>query len=146
MRSSFAYASAPLIIAVALVAALPRVAIAHEAHEEKVTPVLKQALPELPGKVALIATVELGPGESASPHLHPGSLFAYVLEGEVVSQLEGMPAVAYSAGQGWYEPPRAHHLVTRNPSTTHRVVLLVWALAGEGEPIKSPLPPPQAAH
>jgi quercetin dioxygenase-like cupin family protein len=147
MKSLSRHVATHLFIAGALAAALPPAATAHEAHDENVTPVLKQALPEVPGKLALIATVEFGPGESARPHLHPGSLVAYVLEGQVVSQLEGAPPVTYSQGQAWYEPPRVHHLVTRNPSATHRVVLLVWAIAGEGEPIKSPLPvPPDASH
>jgi quercetin dioxygenase-like cupin family protein len=140
MQSLKRHVASPLILASALAAATPPAAAAHEAHEETVTPVLKQALPEMPGKLALIATVELRPGDSANPHLHPGSLFAYVLEGEVVSQLEGAPAVTYGKGHAWFEPPRVHHLVTHNPSATHRAVLLVFAIAGEGEPIKLPLP------
>lgn len=146
MKAMFRYSGPGVFVACAAFAAMASAGIAHEAREEKVTPVMKQAVPELPGKQVLIATVELEPGQSSSPHLHPGSLFAYVLEGTVVSQLEGHPAVTYSAGQSWYEGPRIPHLVTRNPSTTHRTVLLVWALAGNGEPIKLPLPPSTTRH
>lgn len=113
---------------------------AHEGGEESVQPLMKQALPDVPGKNAMMATVTLAPGQSAAPHLHPGSIFAYVLEGQVVSQLEGQEAKTYSAGQSWYEPPRAHHLVTRNPSSTQPAKLLVWAIVAPQDPIKLPLP------
>lgn len=114
--------------------------LAHEGGEEQVQPLMKQPLPDVPGKNALMATVTLAPGQSAAPHLHPGSIFAYVLEGDVVSQLEGQEARTYAAGESWYEPPRTHHLVTRNPSTSKPAKLLVWAIVAPQEPIKLPLP------
>lgn len=113
--------------------------LAHDGGES-VQPLMKQPLTDVPGKSAVMATVTLAPGQSAAPHLHPGSIFAYVLEGEVVSQLEGQEPKTYATGESWYEPPRAHHLVTRNPSTTRPAKLLVWAIVGPQDPIKLPLP------
>ncbi|WP_420994153.1 cupin domain-containing protein [Cupriavidus sp. 30B13] len=110
------------------------------AGEENVQPVMKQAIPEAAGKNVLMATVTFAPGQVSTPHTHPGSIFAYVLEGSVVSQLGGEPARTYAAGQSWYEPPGAQHLVARNASKTRPAKLLVFAIAGEGEPIKQPLP------
>jgi quercetin dioxygenase-like cupin family protein len=101
---------------------------------------MKQPLTHVPGKNVMMATVTLAPGQSAAPHLHPGSIFAYVLEGQVVSQLEGQEPKTYNAGESWYEPPRAHHLITRNPSTSKPAKLLVWAIVGPADPIKVPLP------
>jgi quercetin dioxygenase-like cupin family protein len=115
-------------------------ALAHDGGEESVQPLMKQPLTDVPGKNVMMATVTLMPGQSAAPHLHPGSIFAYVLEGQVVSQLEGQEPKTYSAGESWYEPPRAHHLVTRNPSTSKPAKLLVWAIVGPADPIKVPLP------
>lgn len=115
-------------------------ATAHESGEEKVQPLMKQAVSEAPGKTVMIATVTLAPGQSAAPHLHPGSIFAYVLEGSVVSQLEGEPPRTYKQGETWYEAPRVHHLVTRNASTTQPARLVVWAIVGDKEPVKLPLP------
>ncbi|MGO4326107.1 cupin domain-containing protein [Cupriavidus sp. 2TAF22] len=108
--------------------------------EESVQPVMKQAIPEAGGKNVLLATVTFAPGQESTPHVHPGSIFAYVLEGSVVSQLGGEPAKTYARGQSWYEPPGAQHLVTRNASKTRPARLLVFAIAAEGEPIKRPLP------
>ena len=107
---------------------------------EKVEPLQMQTLADVPGKQVTMAVVSYAPGQASAPHLHPGSVFAYVLEGEVVSQLEGQPAVTYGVGQSWYEPPRAAHLVSRNASNTRPAKLLAWLLVDEGGQIKQALP------
>jgi quercetin dioxygenase-like cupin family protein len=112
---------------------------AHDAGEETVTPLMKQAIPEAAGKDVLIATVAYKPGQASEAHMHPGSIFAYVLEGHVVSQLEGSPAKTFGPGESWYEPPGAHHIVSRNASRTKPAKLLVFAIAGEGEAVKKPI-------
>ncbi|CDY75212.1 putative exported protein [Caballeronia glathei] len=113
---------------------------AHDAAEETVTPVMRQAIPEAAGKSVLIATVAYKPGQASESHMHPGSIFAYVLEGHVVSQLEGSPAKTYGPGESWYEKPGDHHLVSRNASRTKPAKLLVFAIVGEGDPVKQPIP------
>jgi uncharacterized cupin superfamily protein len=45
------------------------------------------------------------PYQASNPHGHPGSVFAYVLEGEVVSQLADGKPVTYKQGGSWYETP-----------------------------------------
>ena len=117
-------------------------AMAHDAGggEEKVNPVQMQKLPDVPGKQVVMAVVSYEPGQASAPHLHSGSVFAYVLEGEVVSQLGGQPTVTYKAGESWYEPPRIAHLVSRNASTTRPAKLLAWLLMDEGGKVKEPLP------
>lgn len=117
-------------------------AMAHDAGggEEKVNPVQLQRLPDVPGKQVVMAVVGYEPGQASTPHLHSGSVFAYVLEGEVVSQLGGQPPVTHKAGESWYEPPRIAHLVSRNASTTRPAKLLAWLLMDEGGKVKEPLP------
>lgn len=128
-----------LLISVALAAA-PWAAAHDAAGEEKVTPIQMQKLPDVPGKQVAMAVVSYEPGQASTPHFHSGSVFAYVLEGEVVSQLEGQPPVTYKTGESWYEPPRAAHLVSRNASGTRPAKLLAWLLMDEGGQIKQPLP------
>jgi quercetin dioxygenase-like cupin family protein len=123
----------------ALALAFCSAAHAHEAAEEKVQPVMRQAIPEAAGKNVLIATVTYKPGQASAPHMHPGSIFAYVLEGHVVSQLEGAPPKTYGPGDSWYEAPGAHHLVSRNASKTRPAKLLVFAIVGEHDPVKLPI-------
>lgn len=109
--------------------------------EEAVTPLLRQALVDAPGKQIVMATVSYLPGQASAPHRHAGSVFAYVLEGAVVSQLEGEKPVTYKAGQSWYEPPHKPHLVSRNASDTRPAKLLAILLMDDGGAIKEPLPP-----
>jgi quercetin dioxygenase-like cupin family protein len=110
-----------------------------DAVEETVTPLMKQAIPEISGKNVLIATVDFAPSQASTAHRHPGSLFAYVLEGTVESQLAGAPLESYKQGESWYEPPGASHLIARNPSKSKPARLLIFTFAAEGEPVKLPL-------
>lgn len=116
-------------------------ALAHEsAGEESVQPVMREALPDAPGKQVALVTVAYAPGQASTPHSHPGPVFAYVLEGSVVSQLAGEAPRTYTQGQSWYEPPGAHHVVSRNGSATQPARLLAWLIGGEREALKQPLP------
>lgn len=126
---------------VLLLPALP--AFAHDpanadSGKETVIPLKRQTLPDVSGKNVIMATVNYAPGQKSDPHVHPGSVFAYVLEGEVISQLEGQPPATYKAGDSWYEPPQAPHVVSKNASATKPAKLLVWLLVGDGEALKQP--------
>ena len=116
-------------------------AFAHDpgAGEKKVNILVQRTVPDAPGKSILVRTVEYGPGQKSIPHVHGGSVVAYVLEGAVISQLDGEAPVTYRAGQSWYEPPGIGHLVSRNASNTKPAKLVVWILKGD-EPVFMPLP------
>jgi len=115
-------------------------ATAQGSGEEVIKPVTQQAIPELPGKNVDIATVTFAPGQGSEPHMHPGSIFAYVTAGHVISQLEGSPERTYGPGEAWYEPPGAHHLLSRNASDTEPAQIVVFAIAGPHDAIKKPIP------
>ena len=100
---------------------------------------LKKALADAKGKQATMLTVEYAPGASSHPHIHPGSVFAYVLEGAVVSQLDQEAPVTYTKGQSWYESPRTPHVMSRNASLTEPARLLVLLLSEEDEPLTVPI-------
>jgi quercetin dioxygenase-like cupin family protein len=134
------YLSANALLATTLALCGAQAAHAYDTAEETVRPVMRQAIPEAAGKYVLLATVSYTPGQASATHMHPGSIFAYVLEGHVVSQLEGSPARTYGPGESWYEPPGAHHLVSRNASNSEPAKLLVFAITGEHEPVKLPIP------
>ncbi|MFC5525383.1 cupin domain-containing protein [Rhodanobacter ginsengisoli] len=51
-----------------------------------------QPIAETGGRHVVMVTVSYAPGQVSQPHVHPGPVFAYVLEGSVVSQLEGQSA------------------------------------------------------
>ena len=129
------------LVALTMTAALltTPAADAHDAGNEKVTPVLRMPLPDAPGKQMTLAVVAYEPGQASAAHLHPGSVFAYVLEGEIASQLDGQPERVFKAGESWYEPPRTPHLVSRNASAQKPAKLLAILLNDVGEPLKVPL-------
>lgn len=134
--------SAVLLLA-SLAAAAPSV-LAHgpgsRDGEEKISILQERKLSDAPGKTALAFTVEYAPGQQSIPHVHGGSAIAYVMEGAVVSQLEGEAPVTYRAGQSWYETPGIGHLVSRNASSTQPAKLLVWILNDSDKPLLTPLP------
>jgi len=113
---------------------------AHEAApSEKVKVLQEQMLKNLPGKKAMMLTVDYAPGQSSIAHRHEGTAMAYVLEGAITSQVKGEPAITYQPGQFWYEPAGSEHLVSKNASTTEPAKLLVFMVMGEKEAVLIPL-------
>jgi quercetin dioxygenase-like cupin family protein len=106
---------------------------------ETVSVLMKQRLADMAGKDATVLTVDYAPGTASDSHAHPGSVFAYVLEGTVITQLEGEQPMTYAKGQSWYELPKKPHLVCKNASRTEPAKLLVFLLSQEGEAIKVPV-------
>ncbi|RXV69794.1 cupin domain-containing protein [Burkholderia stabilis] len=129
---------ATLCAGLVLTAALPAAAHAHDAGDN-VHAIMRQAVPEAPGKFAVVATVDYAPGQASEAHKHLGSVFAVVSKGEVLSQVNGGPLRRYRAGEGWYEAPGSRHQVSRNASATEPAQLVVFGLTGEHEPLKSPI-------
>jgi len=97
------------------------------AHASPATTRFEHAIPNFPGKSLIAFEVNLPPGEAIRPHHHAHSAFIYahMLSGTVRSQVEGEPVHDYHAGDSWYEPPGAHHVVTRNPSPSQPAKFLV---------------------
>jgi quercetin dioxygenase-like cupin family protein len=57
------------------------------------------------GAHAMTIVVEYPPGDpGAPPHRHTGPAFGYVLEGEMVFELEGQPERVVRAGEVFWEP------------------------------------------
>jgi quercetin dioxygenase-like cupin family protein len=124
-----AVASVPVVCGSAAWGAEPR---------ESVSPVFQAALPRGPDHTFTAVVVQLPPGARAAPHRHGHAfVFAYVLEGQVRSQLEGGRAQTYSAGQSWSEPPGAHHLLTENPSAAEPAKMLVVFISRPGDALKT---------
>ncbi len=100
--------------------------------------VIEHELPDAPGKQLSVVTVEFAPGAASSPHRHPGSVVAYVLEGSVVSQVDPGQPVTYKTGQAWYELPMHVHRVARNPSKTRPAKILAFLVSSKGQALTLP--------
>jgi quercetin dioxygenase-like cupin family protein len=108
------------------------------AQEAKVTPLMTKELADMPGKEALMITVEYPPGSKDAPHRHNAHAFVYVLEGTIVMQLKGKQPVTLTAGQTFYEGPGDVHVVSRNASSTKPARFLVLLLKDKGAPVLVP--------
>ena len=62
-------------------------------------------LADYPGKEGRVIEVSYPPGAQDMVHRHDAHAFVYVIEGEIVMQLKGEPAVTLKAGQPFYEGP-----------------------------------------
>jgi quercetin dioxygenase-like cupin family protein len=94
----------------------------------------EHALSNLPDKVLAAVVVEYALGGKSSPVRHdvPASVFGYVLSGSIRSQVAGGKTMVYCAGQGWFEPPSAHHVISENASATEPTSLLTVLVADAG--------------
>jgi quercetin dioxygenase-like cupin family protein len=93
---------------------------------ETVTVAADEPIPNLPGKRLVSLIVDYPPGASSAAHRHARSAFiyAYVLSGEIRSQVDDEPARVYRPGESWFESPGAHHRVSANASDTEPARLL----------------------
>jgi quercetin dioxygenase-like cupin family protein len=130
---------AAIVTAVALAAT---VASSHDTDEKlgavpkggsKIAKIFEQVLPKGDYKKASVITVDYGPGGNSPKHRHDVAVFAYVLEGEIESQLAGEDVKLFRSGEMWYEPPGTVHVVSRNASQEKPAKLLVFFVQEEGK-------------
>ena len=108
--------------------------VSYASKPGKVEPLLVKQLPDLPGKEALMITVSYEPGGADDIHRHDAHVFVYVLEGSIVMQVRGEPAVTLKAGQTFYEAPDDVHVVGQNASTTEPAKFLVLLIKKTNTP------------
>jgi quercetin dioxygenase-like cupin family protein len=130
MKIRFIFGAAYAAIAIAT--AMP--AGAHDAGET-VTPHFQQAIPNIPGKSLIALIVDYQPGGASPSHIHAKSafIFAYVVSGEIESQVNDGPRRVYRAGESWYETPGSRHPVSRNASKTEPAKLLAVFVVDSGD-------------
>ena len=100
----------------------------------KATTLMAREFPDFPGKEGMVEVVDFAPGEVSQPHRHNADLFVYVLEGSVVTQVEGDDPKTVNAGEVFYEAPTDVHIVSRNASATQPAKLLVFYVKVKGAP------------
>ena len=96
-------------------------------------------LPKAPGKEGRMIEVSYPPGAHDMVHRHDAHAFVYVIEGQIIMQLKGQPAVTLKAGQTFYEGLTDVHVVGRNASNTEPARFVVVLLKGKGVPLFTPV-------
>jgi quercetin dioxygenase-like cupin family protein len=93
---------------------------------ETVTVAADEPIPNVSGKRLVSLIVDYPPGASSAAHRHAPSAFiyAYVLSGEIRSQVNDEPTRVYRVGEAWFEDPGDHHRVSANASDTEPARLL----------------------
>ena len=91
-------------------------------------------LAALAGKEVLMSTVTYPPGGASPPHRHDAQVFVYVLEGELIMQVQGGTKVTLKPGETFYESPTDVHAVSANASQTRPATFLVFIIKDKGTP------------
>ena len=121
-----------ILIAMLCIGAAPAV------QDTKVSPLVTKDLAGVPGKEAVMLTVEYAPGAASSAHRHNANTFVYVLEGSVVMQVEGGKPVTLGPGETFYESPSDVHAVSKNASDSKPARFLVFFVKDKGAPALLP--------
>ncbi len=101
--------------------------------------VFSAQLPNVPGKTLTAVVVEYAPGGSSPAHRHAGSVFAYVLSGQIRSENSATgPVRVYRAGETFFEPPGSTHLVSANASDREPARLLAIFVADDHAELTQP--------
>jgi len=74
---------------------------------QKVTPHFEQTISNIPGKSLIAVVVDYAPGGASPAHTHAKSafIFAYVLSGEIESQVNDGLRKVFRAGESFHETP-----------------------------------------
>jgi quercetin dioxygenase-like cupin family protein len=94
--------------------------------------------PAIPaGAEVMTATIDLPPGDPGTPpHRHSGPVFGYMLEGEMVFELEGEAPRVIKAGEAFWEPGGdVIHYQAANNLADEQSRFVVVMLGVPGEPM-----------
>ncbi|WP_028926210.1 cupin domain-containing protein [Pseudonocardia acaciae] len=87
------------------------------------------------GAEVMTMMVELPPGDPGTPpHRHSGPVFGYMLEGEMIFELEGEPERVIRAGEAFWEPGGdvIHYQAANNLADAwSRFVVVMMGVPGE---------------
>ena len=87
----------------------------------------------IPGREAIQVRVDIGPGEVAPRHKHPGEEIIYVLEGALEYEVDGKPPVTLKAGDVLFIPYGTVHSA-RNPGSVNAAELATY-IVEKGKPL-----------
>lgn len=104
-----------------------------------VKPLLTKDLVGIPGKEAVLLTVDYLPGGASMPHRHDAQVFLYVVEGSIVTQVEGQEPVTLKAGQTFYENPTDIHKTAKNASQTEPAKVVAFIVKDKGKAVSRPV-------
>lgn len=127
------------VLASVAIAFLTPAEIKAEETPVTITELFKREHPQLADKEIFVKRIELKPGASAPPHVHPGMVIGYVESGTLEFQIKGEALKTLKKGDTFFEPPGTHHLVARNPDAAVPAVIIAFIENPKGAPHSTPL-------
>jgi quercetin dioxygenase-like cupin family protein len=109
----------------------PQLALAQE-QSIKRAELLRHDL-AVPGREVVQVRVDFGPGAAFGRHRHPGEEIAYVIEGSLEYEVEGMPTVTLRAGDVLFIPAGTIH-AARNVGSDNGAELATYVVE-KGKPL-----------
>jgi quercetin dioxygenase-like cupin family protein len=91
-----------------------------------------------PNHEAVVARGEFNPGAGTPKHTHPGEEVGFVLEGQLVVEMEGKPPAMLKAGDVFFVPAGQVH-AAKNTGTTPAKVISTY-IVEKGKPLATPVP------
>jgi quercetin dioxygenase-like cupin family protein len=95
--------------------------------------VLQQGDLSMAGHESVTAIAQFQPGATVGRHTHPGEEVGYILEGTIVLEQDGKPAVTLGAGRTFFIPAGTIHNATNRGTTPARV--LANYIVEKGKPL-----------
>jgi quercetin dioxygenase-like cupin family protein len=89
-----------------------------------------------PGREVVVARGEFEAGAAAPKHTHHGEEIGYILEGELLVELAGKPAVKLKAGDTFFIPAGQVHSAKNVGKTT--VIAISTYVVEKGKPLATP--------
>lgn len=95
--------------------------------------VIQQGDLSVAGHESVTAVAEFQPGGTVGRHTHPGEEVGYILEGTIVLEQEGKPAVTLGPGKTFFIPAGTVHNATNRGTAPARV--LANYIVEKGKPL-----------
>lgn len=85
----------------------------------------------VPGREGVLVQTELAPGFKEPDHTHSGDLFAYVLDGSITIDIEGMPTKHLKVGESFFVPEGKVHSVANVGTAPAKLIVAFFAEKGK---------------
>jgi len=94
--------------------------------------ILKQDM-SIPGREAVMATVDFPPGSTEGKHTHPAEVYAFVIEGTITLSVEGQPTRTVKAGEVFTIPTGVVHEGSNKTDSPAKATVVF--VAEKGKPL-----------
>ncbi|HEV2387368.1 MAG TPA: cupin domain-containing protein [Candidatus Acidoferrales bacterium] len=78
-------------------------------------------------------------GAKSHPHIHPGFVIGYVIDGDFRFQVAGQPEAVLHVGEMFFEPLGAHHVVGESANPAKDAIVLALVFGKKGDPLTVPI-------